>query len=201
PLRTGYSHDVEASYVVAADLKGAMKHGASMNSFLRGLEKAQEDAGQAKGNSIRGALYVGTETIQTAGGPQQMKVVYKRGVFQLLMLYRKPVATHYRDGVFDILEQIEREGGYISEGASPEQVEALHEAYQNRIEGIVAGAQRIQNRTDREVKLQLDSERDKREETQYQLHLYQAYVKYLRGYADLNGTTRGSLSVPQFRKE
>lgn len=127
PLRTGYSEVAEASYVVAADLKGAMKHGGNMNSFLRGLEKSQETAGQEEGVLIKNPLYVGLETVQTPGGPQQMKVVYKRGVFQLLMLSRKPEATAYRDKVFNVLEQIEREGYYLSESATQEQLDNLKE--------------------------------------------------------------------------
>lgn len=95
--------------------------------FLRGLEQSQETAGQAEGGSIVSPLYVGAETVQTPGGPQTMKVIYKRGVFQLLMLSRKPEATAYRDKVFNVLEQIEREGYLISEKISEEQIENLRE--------------------------------------------------------------------------
>jgi prophage antirepressor-like protein len=147
PLRTGYSEDAGASYVVAADIKGALKHGGNMNSFLRGLEKSQESAGQTEGVLIKSPLYVGTETIQTAGGPQRMKVVYKRGVFQLLMLSRRPEATEFRDRVFDVLETIERDGFYIKKDATLQQLEAANERMQATIakqrRQMEAGAQRI----------------------------------------------------------
>src|SRR5690606_40319454 len=55
------------------------------------------------------------ETIQTAGGPQRMKVGYKRGVFQLLMTSRRPEAVQYKDQHFDILEEIEKDGIYIQD--------------------------------------------------------------------------------------
>lgn len=107
--------------------------------FLRGLEQSQETAGQVEGGSIVSPLYVGAETVQTPGGPQTMKVIYKRGVFQLLMLSRKPEATAYRDRVFNVLEQIEREGYYLSEQATKEQIENLKEDVKV-VESEVTGA-------------------------------------------------------------
>ncbi|HLS01620.1 MAG TPA: BRO family protein [Beutenbergiaceae bacterium] len=124
PIRTGYSKDKKAAFAVAADIKGVMNYTSTLNAFLRGLEKQQEIAGQGKGNSIVAPLYTGLETVQTAGGPQKMKVIYKRGVFQLLMLSRKPEATQYRDRIFDVLERIERDGYYFKSGITQEQLEA-----------------------------------------------------------------------------
>src|SRR5690606_10351423 len=89
---------------------------AGTNVFLRQLEEEQSvSADQSKGAYSVSPLYVGTETIQTAGGPQRMKVVYKRGVFQLLMTSRRPEAVQYKDQIFDILEEIEKDGIYIQD--------------------------------------------------------------------------------------
>lgn len=127
PLRTGYSEATQASYVIAADMKGAMNYNSSLNSFLRGLEKVQETAGQVKEGEINAPLYVGTEIVETAGGRQKMKVVYKRGVFHLLMTSRREEAATYRDRVFNVLEQIERRGYYIQNNATEQQLDALRE--------------------------------------------------------------------------
>lgn len=156
PLRTGYSESAEASYIVAADIKGAMRHGGSTHMFLQGLEAQQEAAGQAKGSNIVAPLYVGTEVVQTAGGPQRMKVVYKRGVFQLLMLSRKPEATQYRDKVFDVLERIEREGFFVKENATIEQLREAHAALAQReadMARVIEGAKSRQEHTDAEVRI------------------------------------------------
>lgn len=115
-IRTGYSETHKAAYIVAQDIKQAMNYTTTTANFLKALEESQRNvAGQAKEVSSRDPLYVGTETIQTAGGPQRMKVVYKRGVFQLLMTSRRPEAVQYKDQIFDILEEIEKDGIYIQD--------------------------------------------------------------------------------------
>lgn len=192
PMRTGYSDSVDASYVVAADLKGAMKYNSTVNAFLRGIEKDQTED----------APYVGMEGVETPGGMQRMKVVYKRGVFQLLMTSRKPEATKYRDRVFDVLEKIERHGYYLKDNATLNQLQEMQaelDDRERRIDGIVAGAQRAQDNTDREVKLQLDSERRKREETQYQLALSEAYNRYLEDFT-VHCSSRDAMTKKQFEK-
>jgi prophage antirepressor-like protein len=121
-IRVGYSETHKAAYIVAQDIRQAMNYTAGTNVFLRQLEEDQNvSAGQDKGAYSTSPLYVGSETIQTAGGPQRMKVVYKRGVFQLLMTSRRPEAVQYKDKIFDILEEIERDGVYIQ----PSMPEAL----------------------------------------------------------------------------
>lgn len=122
-IRTGYSETHKAAYIVAQDIKGAMNYTNNVSMFLQGLERSQREvsAGQAKGVNNVAPLYVGTETIQTPGGPQRMKVVYKRGVFQLLMTSRSSEAVRYKDKIFDILEEIERDGVYVQ----PSMPEAL----------------------------------------------------------------------------
>ena len=192
-MRTGYSEGVGASYVVAADLKGAMKYNSTVNAFLRGIERDQ----------LEDAPYVGMETVETAGGLQQMKVVYKRGVFQLLMTSRKPEATQYRDKVFDVLERIERHGYYLKDSATLTQLQEMRAELnekERRLEGVVAGAKRLQENTDREVEAQLREERDKREVTQYQLNLSEAYNKYLREFT-VHCSSRDAMTKKQFEKE
>lgn len=113
-IRTGYSESAQAAYIVAQDIKQAMNYSTSTHKFLQGLEESQlVSAGQSKEGYNVPPLYVGTEVVDTPGGPQRMKVVYKRGVFQLLMTSRRPEAVQYKDRIFDILEEIERDGIYI----------------------------------------------------------------------------------------
>lgn len=121
-IRTGYSESCKAAYIVAQDIKQAMNYTTSTHKFLQSLEGSQlVSTGQGEEGYNVPPLYVGTETIQTAGGPQRMKVVYKRGVFQLLMTSRRPEAVQYKDKIFDILEEIERDGVYVQ----PSMPEAL----------------------------------------------------------------------------
>lgn len=68
----------------ARDLMAQMNYTTSTHKFLQGLEGSQlVSGGQSKGAYSASPLYVGTEVVQTAGGPQRMKVVYKRGPLRL----------------------------------------------------------------------------------------------------------------------
>lgn len=135
PIRTGYSGSAQTSFVVAADLKAAMKHGGTTHSYVRGLEAEQE------AEDADGLLYTGHETVETPGGPQQMKVIYKRGVFHLLVLSRKKEATKYRNKIFDVLEKIERDGYYISSSITQEKFEQLKGELEavDHVNGLVFG--------------------------------------------------------------
>lgn len=148
PIRFGFSQKNQAPYVVAADLRKATGFTGSTNKFLDGLIKGRTSSSplaltsdDAKGGSSIPPLYTGMETIETAGGRQQMRVIYKRGVFQLLMRSDMPAATQYRDRIFDLLETYERDGYVIAPTATPAQIQRMAEriAYM-QIEDMIAGS-------------------------------------------------------------
>src|SRR5690606_23635144 len=112
-IRTGYSETHGAAYIGAQDIKQAMKYRAGTNVFLRQLEEEQSvSADQSKGAYSVSPLYVGTETIQTAGGPQRMQEVYERGVLQLLVTSRRPQGSQDTDQMSDLRGAIETDGVY-----------------------------------------------------------------------------------------
>src|SRR5689334_22457956 len=78
-LRTGFSTQHKAAFVVAADLRDGLGSKSNTARFIQGIEAQQ------KGVHALNPLYVGDEMVITAGGPQRMRVVYKRGAFALLM--------------------------------------------------------------------------------------------------------------------
>lgn len=135
PIRHGYSHQHQAAYLVAADLREAMQFKSSTAEFLKGLEKAQV---RSKGSASGAPLYTGMEVIQTGGGPQRMKVVYKRGVFHLLMRSNLPAATEYRDRIFDLLEKIERDGYVVSSAATLQQLQEMPDRVKEEAKALVA---------------------------------------------------------------
>lgn len=105
-LRTGLSADGTA-YVVAADLAQALN--------VRDAKNITRNLGSNE------AEYKGEETIKTAGGPQKVSVLYKRGVFHVLMVSRKPEAMAFKDRLFDFLEEYEREGFVVKPDITPQQ--------------------------------------------------------------------------------
>ncbi|WP_406431584.1 hypothetical protein [Streptomyces sp. NBC_01589] len=115
-LRTGFSTQHQTAFIVAADLRDGVGHTGSTNKFLQPL---------LKGGTSGSPLYVGEEIIQTAGGPQNMKVVYKRGAYHLLSRSDLPKAAEFRDRVFDLLEQIEREGFVVNADAPLVQLQEM----------------------------------------------------------------------------
>ncbi|WP_448319253.1 hypothetical protein [Streptomyces sp. CO7] len=120
-LRTGFSTEHQAAFVVAADLSQGVGYKADAESFIRSLTKGPDNSRTP---------YLGTEVIQTTGGHQRMRVVYKRGIFHLLATSRLKKAVEFRDRVFDLMEQIEREGFVVNADASLDQ---LHEMPQRVI--------------------------------------------------------------------
>lgn len=105
-LRTSLNADGVA-YVVAADLAQAL--GVQRTNNLMNTVPANESE------------YKGMETIETAGGPQKVSVLYKRGVFHVLMVSRKPEALAFKDRLFDFLEQYERDGFVVKPDITPQQ--------------------------------------------------------------------------------
>lgn len=105
-LRTGLSADGSA-FVVRNDLADAMD--------------VRYAAQLTQGMSGNLADYHGEETIETPGGPQKVSVLYKRGVFHVLMVSRKPKALAFKDRLFDLLEEIEHEGFVVKPDITPEQ--------------------------------------------------------------------------------
>lgn len=61
--------------------------------------------------------------VQTLRGIQESWFVNKDGLFEILMLSRKPVAKQFKKGVKQILKQIESTGGYVVEHREEEFIE------------------------------------------------------------------------------
>jgi prophage antirepressor-like protein len=144
-LRTGFSTQHQASFIAAADLRDGVEYASSTHRFVSGLEKAQRRA-QEEGGTSGTPLYVGEEVIQTAGGPQSMKVVYKRGAYHLLSRSDLPKAAEFRDRVFDLLERIEREGFIINADAPTEQLRTMKQRSAEAIDELLEA--RLQEKKD-----------------------------------------------------
>jgi prophage antirepressor-like protein len=140
-LRMGFSTREQSSFMAAADLRKGVGYKANTEAFVRALVETQE---KEAGNSR--PLYVGEEVIQTSGGPQTMKVIYKRGVFHLLMLSRLPKAVEFRDQIFDLLEEVEREGYVINASAPVEQLKAMKPRIEQDIDELLEA--RLQEKKD-----------------------------------------------------
>ncbi|MET9051772.1 BRO family protein [Streptomyces bacillaris] len=141
-LRTGFSTQHRAAFVAAADLRQGLGYKATTQRFVDGLREAQ-----GRGTTQSGTpLYLGEELVPTAGGPQRMTVLYKRGVFHLLMRSDLPKATEYRDQVFDLVEQVEREGFVINASAPTEQLQAMTPRVEQTINELLEA--RLQERRD-----------------------------------------------------
>lgn len=57
----------------------------------------------------------GTQIVRTPGGPQQMKVIYEDGIWELIFLSRKPEAKAIKKRVKQILREIRQDGIYIQD--------------------------------------------------------------------------------------
>lgn len=66
--------------------------------------------------------YKGQEVIDVGNGERRkVNVLYKRGVFHVLMVSRKPEAMAFKDRLFDFLEEYEREGFVVKPDITPQQ--------------------------------------------------------------------------------
>ncbi|MFD8685345.1 Bro-N domain-containing protein [Streptomyces sp. NPDC059651] len=139
-LRTGFSTENKTAFIVAADLRDGLGSRSNTARFLQGVEAHQ------KGVTSLNPLYVGDEVVFTAGGPQRMKVIYKRGVFHLLMRSDLPKAGEFRDQVFDLLEQVEREGFVVNAHAPIEQLQTMKARAEQTIDEVLMA--RLQERKD-----------------------------------------------------
>ncbi|MFI5977069.1 Bro-N domain-containing protein [Streptomyces sp. NPDC051452] len=139
-LRMGFSTEHKAAFVVAADLRQGVGFKGNTARFLQGVEAHQ------KGVTSLNPLYVGDEVIVTGGGPQRMKVIYKRGVFHLLMRSDLPKASEFRDQVFDLLEQVEREGFVVNANAPIEQLQTMKPRVEQTIDAVLEA--RLQEKKD-----------------------------------------------------
>ncbi|MFF4467984.1 BRO family protein [Streptomyces sp. NPDC001599] len=133
-LRTGFSTQHQASFIVAADLREGLGYRTSTAKFVESLKKAQESM---KGRSSAPPLYVGQETIPTAGGPQTMRVIYRRGCYHLVSRSDLPKAAEYRDQVYDLLEQIEREGFVVNADAPLAQLQEMPQQMVQTVDDLV----------------------------------------------------------------
>lgn len=55
----------------------------------------------------------GIRIVYTPGGPQAMTVISENGLYELLMLSRKPIARAFKKEIKSILKSIRQTGGYI----------------------------------------------------------------------------------------
>ncbi|MGV9588187.1 BRO-N domain-containing protein [Streptomyces tendae] len=92
------------NWVVASDIAKSMDY--------RDAEKATR---------LLDADEKGTQIVGTPGGPQEMKVIFEEGIWELIFLSRKPEAKAIKARVKSILKQIRETGRYESE---PQQIGA-----------------------------------------------------------------------------
>jgi len=152
-----WGHDDQGFYVVAADVARSLDY----RDAERATRLLDEDE--------TGTLIVGTSQVS-----RRMKVIYEDGVWELIFRSSKPEAKAIKKRVKSILRQLREQGYVISETATSEQLERAQAEIQNlsqQLEAsetekrqIVAGVNKWQAETDREVKLQLD-QKDERIQT------------------------------------
>lgn len=114
-LRTGLTSDGTA-YVVTADLAQSVNV-PRVNDLTRNMPTGD---GYYKGEEVI--------PVNDKGDRRKVSVLYKRGVFHVLMVSRKPEAMAFKDRLFDFLEEYEREGFVVKPDITPEQtVKLIHE--------------------------------------------------------------------------
>ena len=66
-------------------------------------------------------------TTSKSRNTQEMWLLTENGVYEVLFQSRKPIAKQFKKQVKSILKEIRRTGGYIDEGATPQQLEELRQ--------------------------------------------------------------------------
>ena len=109
-------HDVR----VAVDEQGEPRWVASDVAKVLGYRSAPEISRFVRDR------HKGIENLDTPGGRQNMTVLNEPGLYAAIMKSRAEMAEEFQDWVTDeVLPSIRKHGGYISEHATEEQVEAL----------------------------------------------------------------------------
>lgn len=66
-------------------------------------------------------------TTSKSRNTQEMWLLTENGVYEVLFQSRKPIAKQFKKQVKTILKEIRIKGGYINEGATPQQLEQLQQ--------------------------------------------------------------------------
>lgn len=92
------SDDAGRNWVVAGDIAKSMDYRDAANA-LRAVDDDEK----------------GTQIVSTPGGPQEMKVIFEEGIWELIFLSRKPEAKAIKARVKAILKQIRETGRFEAE--------------------------------------------------------------------------------------
>lgn len=129
-------------------------------------------------------------------------LVTEGGFYRLAMRSSREEAVPFQEWVEDeVLPSIRKEGGYLSEGISEDQLEAIvKERFAGREQALMERFNRSQLETDREYRALEDSKKRSSDEAWETVHLLEAYNRYLKDFT-VHCSSRDAMTLTQFRKE
>ena len=128
-------------------------------------------------------------------------LVTEGGFYRLALRSSRPEAIPFQEWVEDeVLPAIRRDGGYISEGATEEQIQEIADRAQARIDRVIEAANRRQKHTDHEVEIQQKTAQDELDSAWEKINFLEAYANYIREFT-VHQSSRDAMNKTQFRKE
>ena len=107
-------------------------------------------------------------------------LITEGGFYRLAMRSSRPEAIPFQEWVEDeVLPTIRREGGYISQSATQEQVKALTEKYQARLDSVVDKFKLKQAATDNEVEIYRERKKEELDSLMKHATALERYKDYL----------------------
>ena len=129
-------------------------------------------------------------------------LITESGFYRLAARTTRPEAEPFQIWVEDeVLPSIRQKGGYLSEGISEDQLEAIvKERFAGREQALMERFNRSQLETDREYRALEDSKKRGSDEAWETVHLLEAYNRYLKDFT-VHCSSRDAMTLTQFRKE
>lgn len=129
-------------------------------------------------------------------------LITESGFYRLAARTTRPEAEPFQIWVEDeVLPSIRQKGGYLSEGISEGQLEAIvKERFAGREQALMERFNRSQLETDREYRALEDSKKRSSDEAWETVHLLEAYNRYLKDFT-VHCSSRDAMTLTQFRKE
>lgn len=129
-------------------------------------------------------------------------LITEGGFYRLAVRSSRPEAEPFQDWVEEeVLPSIRQKGGYLSEGISEDQLEAIvKERFAGREQALMERFNRSQLETDREYRALEDSKKRSSDEAWETVHLLEAYNRYLKDFT-VHCSSRDAMTLTQFRKE
>lgn len=170
---------IEGTVRVFLDVKGVVWLSLTDMSKILGYTNTANAVRLLKPHQFRTATTEERESLGNVGG-RAPYLITEGGFYRLTLRSSREEAEAFQDWVEEeVLPTIRREGGYISQNATQEQIKALTEKYQARLDSVVDKFKLKQAATDNEVEIYRERKKEELDNLMKHATALERYKDYL----------------------